>query len=462
MKGLLSIKSIIFALSLSVAGCGCIDDEYTPPLYEYSEENILFESDDRDGNGVNEVNITKVYGLVSDGSINQSEIVQNAIDAISESGGGELYFPDGVYSFADILMKSNVRILVSSGATLKLFYEEGQLRPNMFVFSPKYMNDTSDFIENCSIESVDGEQYTVDYSFANQELDNTGGRFVYLQQVRNFVVADAMILDNYTWLSAITTAAVDNEDVEGWEVVAPMDGTVRNCSVYNAHGGFGLIQLQAGRRVHFEDLFGHKGITLRCETGSAGINGGIFDITAKNIRGERCNAVVMLNPHGTVNGRVDFDGIYAENCSFAVLVKPGYLDDRYDYVTEAGCYEDHSTISNVYAIYGTTAQIDKKNAWLLDDEDQALVTLSSLYQTDESFVGPSIAAVFDSTSESESDESKKGYIVDFSNVESEGFKEHASGVLCYNDEYVQAKWGTRWSVINAILERCNALLISKL
>ena len=62
--------------------------------------------------------ITK-FGAISDGKILNTIYIQNAIDKCSQSGGGTVYVPTGIFKTGTINLKSNVTLYLENGAVLK-------------------------------------------------------------------------------------------------------------------------------------------------------------------------------------------------------------------------------------------------------------------------------------------------------------------------------------------------------
>ena len=58
------------------------------------------------------------YGAIADGQTINTEAIQDAIDAAYENGGGKVLIPPGTYLCGTVILKDNVNLHVSLGATL--------------------------------------------------------------------------------------------------------------------------------------------------------------------------------------------------------------------------------------------------------------------------------------------------------------------------------------------------------
>ncbi len=66
--------------------------------------------------------ITDEPGIDATGKTNVTQVIQKAVDRISEAGGGTLHFPDGVYQgskASTLYLKSNVRLDLAPGALIQ-------------------------------------------------------------------------------------------------------------------------------------------------------------------------------------------------------------------------------------------------------------------------------------------------------------------------------------------------------
>jgi len=128
--------------------------------------------------------------------------------------------------------------------------------------------------------------------------------------VKNFLIADLDVKDNFTTYCGITLTPLQTKrESKDWPVSRATDGTVRNCRIFNASPGYGLTQLHGAQSVHFEDIYAKGGVTLRLGTGAVGDKTAIYDISARNVVNEDGRCAVMLGPHSAMNGVVKVDGV---------------------------------------------------------------------------------------------------------------------------------------------------------
>lgn len=379
---------------------------------------------DRNANGIKEINAVKEFGLTSSDDLDQSAKLQAAIDKVSKSGGGELYIPAGTYRFKGVRMATGVHLVVDKGAVFKPYYGDNiKQKMVMLTFSStKEQEERGEYIKDCSLTGINGERFTVDYSFLERPtLKNNypnGIRFIMCRMVKDFKISDINILDNYsTYCGIILVPASEKiKGVDKWKISRPTDGVLENCSLYKGSSGYGLTQLHGALRVHFENLYSMGGVTLRLETGAGGKWGGVFDITGHNIRNEYGLAAVMLGPHTTINGDVKIDGIISHSSARTATVGAGFNDGKND---RKGRFGDGCELTNIKSIYGIFAQIHNKSLWGLSDSDIE-TKISWAYGADgaRGIRGPAMGAVTNAA--------EGIYKVKISNIIMEGYPEGTS------------------------------------
>ncbi len=305
-------------------------------------------------------NLKSDYGLVDNNAAsNQSALLQKAIDEISKNGGGRLIMPQGVYAFAGIDMKSNVHLLIARDTVIKPWWPKGT-KVVVFLLDGSRTNPKG-FIENVSIRGLDGP-FIVDYSERGYH-NGEGSRVVNCKSVRNFLLSDIFVKDSFTTYCAVIFTPSNDQGATKREVYRPTDGLVKNLTSTDSSPGYGLVQMHAAARIHFENLKAYGGgVTLRLEVGAGGENGGIFDITAKNIYCENGTTAVLMGPHTARNGMVTIDGVTAKSCAWAVTMGSGFIDRKHtnDPNAKPGRFADGSTVKNIHAIFGPNAVIALK------------------------------------------------------------------------------------------------------
>lgn len=383
-------------------------------------------------------NLKKDFKLKDDGAqSDQSAIFQEAIDQVASRGGGCLIVPKGMYRLAGINLRSNIHLLIDAGTVIKPYWPAGTKTVvfNMDAERPskKGMTEKQEqaYIENVSIRGVGGP-FVIDYSDRVYKKGE-GVRGIITKMVRNFLIENMDVKDNYTTYCGITLTPMQTKyDSSKWEVSRSTDGTVRNCRIFNASPGYGLTQLHGAQSVHFENLYAEGGVTLRMETGAVGDKTAIYDITAKNITCENGRCAVMFGPHSAMNGVVKVDGVLAKSCTYAVQmgkggVKAAELKKNPDAVD--GIFAEGTSVKNIHAVFGMTAQV--KTHALMEIPEEYYKDLN-LRWFGKFFEAPSIGAVRDSTD--------GHYHVDIENVTMEGFKYNADKPILTDEDVRPGKW----------------------
>jgi len=371
-------------------------------------------------------NLRTDFGLIDDNAkSNQSDRLQQAIDTVAGRGGGALVLPKGTYRFAGIYMKSNVHLLIEKGTVIKPHWPSGQ-KTIVFILGVYEgrrggKRTAGEFIENVSIRGLGGP-FTVDYADRGS-VPGEGIRTINCRQVRNFLISDICIRDSFTTYCAVIFTPAKDSDARNREVFRPTDGLVRNLESTNSSPGYGLVQMHAGETIHFENLKAiGGGVTFRLETGAGGHNGGIHDISAKNLYCGNGSTAVLLGPHKAQNGVVKIDGVTAKSCAFAVTMGPGYVEKRNldDPHYKPGRFADGTTVKNIHAIFGTDAAISLKGLANVPQEYLKDLRFDKNDRVLKRVRGPSVGVVLNRTAGS--------WNPVIENVTSEGFR-YNKGIL---------------------------------
>lgn len=303
------------------------------------------------------VSFNKEYKVATKGE-NITKKLQAAIDKYYEKGGAQIHISKGDYLLENIDMKSNIHLMFEKGSILRPYSKDVA---NVSMFSVGRDKGTKPAVENISIQGVGGR---VDVILP----DNMKGfdtKFIFISSilVKDFYYANFNIYDHKTVISSLNFGAAQRNSEN---FIGPTNGVVMDITVIDAHYGYGLVQMQAGRNVRFYNLHGIGGITLRLETGAGEMNkaqfGGVFDIEADNISVANGHGGVCLWPHGMKNGVCHIKNVTAlsSGAAFEIGEQPeGSADFKSS--GHAGTFGAGTSIKNVTAKFGFNAQIKTKD-----------------------------------------------------------------------------------------------------
>lgn len=371
------------------------------------------------------VDLESDYGADGSDEMDDSQALQNAIDAMTaHPNGGKIFIPAGTYYFLNIILKDNVHIMVDTAAVIKPTEESG------IIFKYGYNSKGADAavtVRNVSIRSNhEGSKYTIDYSHVPGNPNKM--HFVNCKNVNNFMIADFFVKDNWSKISAISMSVATYND-QWWR---PENGVIKNGDMSNGHYGYGLIQMQVGNMVLFRDLAGTGGVTLRLESGAvphtpAWMN--TDSIYSRNISSSDGHGALMLGPHTKDNGHVDADGVYSYGSLWAVGAGGGYVTTEEESLGYTpGSFASTCVVTNIHAVYGENAQLKWKNFDEIPCAIRHLIT-SEPVMDGKIYIGPASCAVH-----STNEEKANPYTVHWSNITTEGFEHQFDLILNLADE----------------------------
>lgn len=366
---------LLFIVTLPGTLYAAIDDEanfYTPPANYNVTKNLVTD-----------------YNVDNSFSTDDSQVLQQAIDDITAAGGGKLVISAGDYTLSEISIPSNVHIEIDSGTTIRPSTRPDNKNYDIFKIGEESPNTVAP-TKNVSIVGINGN-FTIDLRYAN----NKNVRCFFYRNCSNFYLANLTVLDTKSIFAAVEYGGVN---VDG-TVYGPTNGILKNIEVYDAHYGYGMVQVQYGRNILFKNLFGLGGTTLRLESHyktyfGTDCSNYIDDIVGRGISSENGNSSVMLSPHFVKNGYVDISDITSKGSGFAVRVEKGYTtSDEQAAGLTPGWFHSTSALSDIKATFTLSeAQLKEKHFQYMPCylrpyivEDQGSIIYS----------GPSIAAVVD-------------------------------------------------------------------
>lgn len=287
-----------------------------------------------------------------------TDAFQDAIDYVSNNGGGHVNVPQGTYRFLEVQLKSDVHLIFQNGCTLYPYTANRD--PNDQTNVIMLHLGKLEAIENVSVRSV-GPTRT---KFMLE------GYFNLLQaiscaDVRNFEIRRFDFVDTktakasvgLTWRQSTANGSSLNQNR------IPIDGSFRWLKNTDAHFGFGTIQANAGDNIHFQGIESVGGVALRLETdwkamtladyndNDPDLDLGLSNIYANNITSRDGQSAIKLAPHALDNGSVTINGVYSYNSLYAIEIMEGSLHKftEYSYM-QPGTFSS-ITINNVTAEY---------------------------------------------------------------------------------------------------------------
>lgn len=319
-----------------------------------------------------EKNLVKDYKVDNSFDTDDSAALQKAIDQISKNGGGLLYIPKGNYSFLEINLKSNVHIEIEAGAVIRPPKDAGNVGnryKSFMIFN--FNSGKKEPIENVSITGKNGK-FTIDL----REMNGTMVRCFWLACVKNFKLENMRVEDKETKYSAVVFGAEKFDNI----IYGAENGVVRNIDNLNSEYGYGLLQMQYGQNILFENLYSKGGVTLRLESHihifyHTSCENYINGLVVRNVSCEDGHAAVMLSPHYIRNGWVDCSGVHAINSEFAVIISDGFANKEEKKLGFTGGYfSSKSKFREVSAVYTKpTAQIHTKHFKYMVEERKELL-----------------------------------------------------------------------------------------
>lgn len=393
-------------------------------------------------------NLVDDFQAVSDTEKDQSTILQNALDYISGydgqgNKGGILIVPAGKYHIKDVRIRSNTMILCKPGATFAPYIPNDQDKKlSLFVLGKR----GEDKIDNVGIRGIEGSRLRVELP-----AWEPGITVFDIGKVENYIFSDIDIYDNKTVYCCFGIGPGDVKDHTDFP--RSYNGYIGNCSAFNCHFGYGLMQIQSAHKLHVEHCYSSGGVCYRTETGWNLMNqystqgeGGVFDLTAYDITCENGATAVMMSPHSQqVQGTVCVEKVRANSCMFGVLVSAGFVykikvDDKKEYAKgydasgnltvrlTPGKFNAQSFIRDIDVTFGMQAQCRRWpefDLFMPDEYMQGVVTTGADGKSLKFLEGvASVAPLLSDSEEAHSDFSEYGYAIDWSQtvVTHHGFK----------------------------------------
>jgi hypothetical protein len=319
------------------------------------------------------------------------------IDSLSAEGGGVIYInrvkgKESIY-LRDVNLKSGIQLKVSPDVTFQPWY--GADPPhNVFMIHAGRTGNVRDIaVTNLDEASTDTSSF-FKVIFPRNKCRRV--KFIDFTAANNFKVAGIRFYDTYTVFCNLECNLSPSQSRKEGDL--PAKGVVKNIFSTGNHGGYGIVQIRAGKKILFRNLDCEGGVALRIETGIPmrikEKDATVDHIVGRNIKSKNGRSALMLSPHRIEQGRVDVSGITTLNSLYAVVLENGFYDRKGD-VENLGTYSSDSYIGGFKKVVGGYgAQVPKKY-WPLYpcDEQRSLKKNFANSPDHESSVWRSIALI---------------------------------------------------------------------
>ena len=383
----------------------CSSDPVQNQEPEEEVSNLVYEgettsdrlTDNEDRFYENKIPNTEVIAtLKGDCSSEDTISLNQQITNLSNAGGGVIRIKKGNYCFLNVILKSNIHIKIDSDVTIQpdLSGNTAGKNLNMFRVGEDFL------VENVAITNSDEDNTDINTWFkGNIPIgDYNGVRFVEFSNVKNFKFSGMNLTDNFSVFSNIVLNLPSSANVD--EI--PIGGIVSNVKMTSLHVGYGVVQMQTGKKVLYKNLDGEGGVTLRVETGAAATNQvnkiTVDDVVGRNIKVSFGDAAFNMSPHRVDQGRVDIEGVTAVNSTHAVQIAAGFIGSKPNLINSKGTFDSRSFIGDITVTGGDGAQIKGKDFKYFDCEDRKTLIFKCQNPDNESTFGKSIGAIRDNAS----------------------------------------------------------------
>lgn len=230
-------------------------------------------------------NITR-FGALGDGETLNTEAIQSAIDACSESGGGIVIFPAGTYLSGTLMLRDHVNLHLQEGATLL-----GSTNPEDY---PEMKTHVRSYYEDIVLQSlIFGEDLSHVSITGNGTIDGQGEAFVVTTNKKPDRYLDRPHIIRMIACKNVQVKDINMQNSAMWmqHYLACENLTVTGIKVYNhANQNNDMIDIDGCRNVIISDCYGDTdddALTFKSTSEHACEN-----ITVTNcILSSHCNAI---------------------------------------------------------------------------------------------------------------------------------------------------------------------------
>lgn len=305
------------------------------------------------------VNITS-YGAVAGDTTNNARFIQEAIDAVSAKGGGQVLIPKGRFTSGPIELKSNVNLHFADGAVLlgstkRLDYGSEKAKALISAKKQQNISITGKGIINGQGRSVVKDLYRLleegklrDDNWRKKRPDEKNRpRIMVFKSCKNIHIKGIKLLNGAGWIQdyvncdGIDIDSIRVESTEYWNNDGIDIVNSRNVKIANSYVDVAddAICLKSEGSPGFVENVSVSNCTLRSSASGfklgTGSHGGFRNIRVRNIKVSNTyrSAIALEAVDGGFLEDVDIDGVEAKNTGNAIFIRLGHRNKSGKYST---------------------------------------------------------------------------------------------------------------------------------
>jgi polygalacturonase len=299
-------------------------------------------------------------GARGDGRSLNTQAIQKAIDACSQSGGGTVHFPPGRYLSGTLRLRSRVRLFLDAGAVLigsTDLAHYPSLVPAFRSFTDTYTEKSLIYAEKVEDVSIEGRGV----------IDGQGASFkgpykvrpymIRFIECRNVAVEGVTIRDSPMWVQhylacdgvairGITVHSRVNHNNDGIDIDCCERVRISDCDIWSGDDAI-VLKSTAARPCRYVTITNCVLSTV-CNALKMGTesNGGFTDVTVSNctVYDTRLAGIALEIVDGGAMDRVVFSGITMNGVGAPIFIR---LGDRGRPFAENGPHQPTGTLRNV-------------------------------------------------------------------------------------------------------------------
>lgn len=275
------------------------------------------------------------YGAVGDGTTDDQEAIQAAIDACATAGGGEVYIPAGTWRIEDELEARDYISIVGDGM------DQTIIEPHWEAVKSAIKTDTNETRDAANPHvGFHMRDLTIECENADYTSYSTNVKGIYIKYMQDCTFTRVRV--NNSWGSAfgidfLVRVSLTNCIADGSGAGLTDPDTEYGGNGFGIGMGFGVDQEVNIVGCHAINC-NNNGYLFEAQT--AGINGRYVNVTGctgnANYRNVRISGVENINISGCLFEESDAEGIYISGSTFKSTVAPAKISIVGTQVSDSG------------------------------------------------------------------------------------------------------------------------------